>query len=148
MSDINDLLSRLDPERRTVMDHLREICQQHLPGTLQCIQYGMISYVIPHSTYPAGYHCDPLLALPFVALASQKHFVALYHMGLYADPHLLNRFQTSYPEYSKHKLDMGKSCIRFKYLDDVPYQLIAQLCDRMNSQQWISLYEQQIKPQK
>ena len=105
----------------------------------------MIGYVVPHSLYPDGYHCDPKLPLPFINLASQKHFVALYHSGIYADKNLLDWFVSEYPKYVKTKLDMGKSCIRFKKMENIPYPLIAELCQKMTPQAWIELYEQNIK---
>ena len=101
----------------------------------------MIGYVVPHSIYPAGYHCDTKLPLPFLNLASQKNFIALYHMGLYAEPTLHNWFLAEYPKHCKTKLDMGKSCIRFKKLDDIPYQLISELCGKMTALQWIQVYD-------
>jgi hypothetical protein len=109
------------------------------------MSYGMIGYIVPHKIYPAWYHCDPKLPLPFIALAAQKNSINLYHMWLYSDPELLTRFQTSYPQYSSKKLDMGKSCIRFKYYNDIPYELIGQLVEKMNVEQWVNLYEASLK---
>jgi len=110
-------------------------------GFEECINYGMISYVIPHSLYPAGYHCDPTLPLPFVSIASQKNFIALYHMGLYANPEMLKWFVEQYPKHSKAKLDMGKSCIRFKKPEQIPFELIAELAYKLSPQQFIHIYE-------
>lgn len=107
--------------------------------------YGMLGYVVPKTVYPNGYHCDPNLPLPFINLAAQKHFIALYHMGLYASDEIYQWFVTTYPRYSKHKLDMGKSCIRFKYMDDIPFELIEALLRKMDREMWIALYENQIK---
>ncbi len=101
--------------------------------------------VVPHSMYPDGYHTSPDLPLPFINLASQKNFIALYHMGIYAEPALLTRFQTTFPKQAKRKLDMGKSCIRFKDMQDIPYDLIGQLASKMTVQEWITLYEKSIK---
>jgi len=109
------------------------------------MSYGMIGYVVPHSIYPEGYHCDTKLPLPFLSIASQKNFVAVYHMGIYADPELLNWFVGEYPKYCKRKLDMGKSCIRFKKLEEFPYQLIGELCAKMSAERWIEIYESNIK---
>ncbi|MNY06651.1 hypothetical protein D3C86_1394170 [compost metagenome] len=105
----------------------------------------MISYVVPHSAYPAGYHCDPKLPLPFLSFASQKNFIALYHMGLYADPELLEWFVSEYQEVSKTKLDMGKSCIRFKKPEQIPLELIGKLVSKMSPENWISVYEKALK---
>ena len=107
--------------------------------------YGMIAYVVPHSMYPDGYHCDPKLPLPFMNLASQKNFIALYHMGIYAKNDLLSWFTEEYNKKCNYKLDMGKSCVRFKKMDDIPYDLIAELVQKMSTKEWISIYENQIK---
>ena len=105
----------------------------------------MIGYYVPHSLYPNGYHVNPELPLPFINIASQKNFVALYHMGLYNDEKLLNWFKTEYPKYVKTKLDMGKSCIRFKKIETIPYQLIGELVSKITPKMWIERYEQAIK---
>lgn len=121
---------------------LRETIKNNLPNWFEeCMNYGMIWYVIPHSLYPAGYHCDPKLPLPFMWLAYQKNSINFYHMGIYADEQLLQRFQSEFPHFSKRKLDMGKSCIRFKWYDDIPYNLIGQLVAKITPSQRISLYE-------
>jgi hypothetical protein len=109
------------------------------------MSYGMIGYVIPHSVYPDGYHCNPKLPLPFISLASQKNFIAFYHMGMYADETLLNWFTTEFPKHSKAKLDMGKSCVRFKKMDDIPFELIGMLVKKMTAKQWIATYEKLYK---
>jgi len=101
----------------------------------------MIGYVVPHAIYPKGYHCSPHLPLPFVSIAAQKNFIALYHMGIYAQPELLNWFVQEYPKHVSAKLDMGKSCIRFKKIDNIPFQLIAELMKKMSVQDWINCYE-------
>ena len=103
--------------------------------------YGMVGYVVPHSIYPPGYHCDPKLPLGFIALASQKNFIALHHMGLYGSPKLLEWFTNEYPKHSKTKLDMGKGCVRFKKPDQIPFDLIGALAEKMTPQQWIECYE-------
>lgn len=102
----------------------------------------MLGYVVPHSVYPAGYHVNPTLPLPFINIASQKNFVAMYHMGLYANKPLLDWFVNEYPKHCKGKLDMGKSCVRFKNMNSVPYALIGELCTKMTVGNWITLYEQ------
>ena len=101
----------------------------------------MIGYVVPHSKYPNGYHCDPKLPLPFINIASQKNFVALYHSGVYAKKELFDWFVTEYPKHAKYKLDMGKSCVRFKKMNDIPYDLIAELATKFTVEEWISTYE-------
>jgi len=124
--------------RKTILDNLPE-------GFSEVMSYGMIGYVVPHSLYPDGYHCDPKLPLPFMSIASQKNFVAFYHMGIYADPELYNWFTSEYPKYSKRKLDMGKSYIRFKKVEEIPFKLIGELVTKMSSQDWINLYEKNYK---
>lgn len=124
------------------MQKLREILQKHLPkGFEETLQYGMITYVVPHSLYPKGYHCKPTDALPFISIASQKAGIHLYHMGIYSDPDLLQWFTDAYAKACTTKLDMGKSCIRFKKLDQIPYELIGELAQKMTPQQWIERYE-------
>ena len=109
------------------------------------MSYGMIGYVIPHSLYPAGYHCDPKLPLPFINIASQKNSITLYHMGIYADPKLLKWFTEAHAKASPKKLDMGKSCIRYKKMEDIPFQLYAELVTKISVEDWIARYEKMLK---
>ncbi|MEO1012412.1 MAG: DUF1801 domain-containing protein [Bacteroidota bacterium] len=142
-------LAQLTPERQEAMSNLRKTVLKSLPkGFEEQMSYGMLGYVVPHSLYPNGYHCDPKLPLPFINLGSQKNYVALYHSGIYAKKELLDWFVGEYPKYCKTKLDMGKSCIRFKKMDDIPYALIAELCGKMTPKQWIAIYEKAIKRKK
>jgi uncharacterized protein YdhG (YjbR/CyaY superfamily) len=138
---VNEYIVSLDSDRQEAMEKLRAICNKKLKGFEEQMAYGMLTYVVPHSTYPAGYHCDPKQALPFVSIASQKNFVAVYHMGIYGSPELLDWFTTEFPKHSSSKLDMGKSCIRFKKMSDIPYKLIEQLMGKMTAKQWITAYE-------
>ena len=141
-----EYLNGLDKERKQVISKLRSVINNNLPnGFEEGMGYGMISYHIPHTVYPDGYHCDPKTPLPFMNLASQKNFVAIYHMGIYANPKMLNWFTTEYPKHCSRKLDMGKSCIRFKKMNDIPYKLIAELTSKMSAQEWIDVYEANIK---
>lgn len=145
-SNPDDYIDQLPPERQAVMEKLRQVITDNLPADFtETMNYGMIGYVVPHSVYPAGYHVNPKLPLPFVNIASQKNFVGLYHMGIYANPELLEWFVNEYPKHSKRKLDMGKSCIRFKKMDDIPYELIGELISKMTVQEWIDIYEESIK---
>ena len=114
-------------------------------GFEEKMNYGMLGYVIPHSMYPEGYHCDPKLPLPFMNLASQKNFVAVYHMGIYANDELMQWFKDEYAKVVPTKLDMGKSCIRLKKMDQIPYELIGELASKITPQEWIATYEKQIK---
>lgn len=135
-------LSELPEERKIPMLKLREVIKNNLPeGFEEVMCYGMLGFVVPHSIYQKGYHCDPKLPLPFISLASQKNFIALYHMGIYADENLLNWFVSEYPKHATTKLDMGKSCIRFKKMEDIPFELISELAKRVSVTDWIKKYE-------
>ncbi|MBT3180119.1 MAG: DUF1801 domain-containing protein [Candidatus Marinimicrobia bacterium] len=140
-----DYIAQIPEDRKAVMQKLREIIINNLPpGFEEGISYGMIGYYVPHSTYPDGYHCTPELPLPFMNIASQKHSINLYHSGMYADKNLYNWFVSRYKKFTNRKLDMGKSCIRFKKIDEIPYDLIGDLCKKMTVNQWIELYEKNI----
>lgn len=139
-------LERLPDDRKKAISTLRSIFQEKLPeGFVEVISYGMIGYVVPHTLYPAGYHCDPKLPLPFINIASQKKFIAIYHMGIYMDDNLLNWFTTEYVKQTSANPDMGKSCIRFKKMDQIPFGLLGELAEKWTPHQWISMYEQQLK---
>jgi uncharacterized protein YdhG (YjbR/CyaY superfamily) len=139
---VQEYLDSVPENRKDAFNKLRNTIIENLPhGFEETISYGMIGYVVPKSIYPAGYHCSPELPLPFVSIANQKNYIALYHMGIYADKNLLDWFLTEYPKYSKRKLDMGKSCIRFKKTEDIPFNLIGELITKMTAEQWIKLYE-------
>ena len=145
-STLEEYLTQVPEERKESFKKLFETISENLPdGFQQEITYGMIGWNISLETYPAGYHCTPNTPLPFINLASQKNFIAIYHMGIYADPELLNWFVGEFPKHSSRKLDMGKSCIRFKKAADIPFDLIAELCQKMTPEDWISLYEKLYK---
>ena len=141
-----DYINQIPEDRREVVYKIREIILSNLPkGYEETMQYNMLSYVVPKSIYPNGYHCNPKDDLPFLSIASQKNFIALYHMGIYANEELLNWFTTEYPKHCKTKLDMGKSCIRFKKMDDIPFDLIKELVQKVSVQDWIETYEKNVK---
>jgi len=143
---VSEYMDELPEDRKAAMFQLRDTINAHLPtGFSEGMGYGMPGWAVPHSIYPAGYHCDPKIPLPFMSIASQKNFIALYHMGIYADPELLKWFTEEYPKHSKTKLDMGKSCIRFKKPESIPFELIAELCSKMTPQDWIARYESAFK---
>lgn len=145
-SSPEEYIEQLDESRKTVISKLREVISNHIPdGFKEMMNYGMIGYVVPHEVYPGGYHCDIKLPLPFINIASQKNFVALYHMGIYANKSLMEWFVKEYPKHNKRKLDMGKSCIRFKKIEEIPYELIGELVSKMTCQEWIDIYESNIK---
>ena len=137
-----DYINQIPDERKPAFKKLRKVILQNLPkGFEETISYDMIAYVVPHSLYPKGYHVNPKIPLPFINIASQKNFIAFYHMGLYAKRDLLDWFKSEYPKYSKTKLDMGKSCVRFKNIDNIPYDLIAELVKRISPEAYIKFYE-------
>lgn len=139
---VEDYVNQLPDDRKNAINLLRKQITENIPpGFTEMMSYGMIGYVVPHSLYPNGYHCDPKLPLPFLNVASQKNFIALYHMGIYADPQLLEWFVSEFPKHSKAKLDMGKSCIRFKKVEQIPFELIGELASKMTIEDWISTYE-------
>ncbi len=141
--------AQIPAERQAVFQQLRMVIQENLPaGFEETMSYGMVGYVVPHSIFPDGYHCDPALPLPFLSIASQKNFIGFYHMGLYAMPKVLDWFTKEYPKHSKYKLDMGKSCIRFKRMDNIPMDLIAELCQKITVADWVDAYTQGIRPKK
>ena len=143
---VKEYLKKVPKERSEYFNKLRETILTNLPeGFVEEINYDMIGYVVPHDIYPGGYHCDPKLPLPFANIASQKNFISFYHMGIYANPELLKWFVKEYPKQSDTKLDMGKSCVRFKKMDKIPYDLIGKLMRKMSVNDWIKLYEKNIK---
>jgi uncharacterized protein YdhG (YjbR/CyaY superfamily) len=143
---IDQYIAELPEDRKIAISELRKVIRVNLPkGFSEEMNYGMIGYVVPHSLYPKGYHCDPTLPLPYMNIASQKNFIAVYHMGIYADTNLLNWFVKEYTHSSKAKLDMGKSCIRFKKIETIPYNLIGELAGKMTVADWIGKYESAFK---
>jgi hypothetical protein len=140
-----DYMDQLPEDRKPMMRALREAILTNIPkGFKEEMSYGMLGYVVPHSIYPSGYHCTPKLPLPFMNLASQKNFIAVYYMG-FADKSILEWFTAEYPKHAKSKLDIGKSCIRLKKMTDIPVALIGALASKMTVEQWIDIYEKNIK---
>ena len=144
--NIKTYIDSLELDRKHPMIELIDVVEKNIPnGFEKIMNYGMPSFVIPHSIYPNGYHVTPDLPLPFIGIASQKNHIGFYHMGLYADSKLLDWFISEYPKYCKLKLDMGKSCIRFKNISEIPYELIGILASKMTAKDWIDIYEKNIK---
>jgi len=140
-----EYIDSLPEDRKHVMSELRKVILKNLPkGFKEEMSYGMIGYVVPHSLYPDGYHCNSKLPLPFLNIASQKNFIAIYHMCVYGDKNLHDWFVSEYNKQSKAKLDMGKSCIRFKKPEQVPLKLIGELASKVTPQQWVERYEKMI----
>ena len=141
-----DYISQLPEERKGPMTKLHNLIKDNMPEGLESgMGYGMPAYFVPKSVYPPGYHCKPFPPLPFINIASQKNFIALYHSGLYAKKELYDWFVAEYPKHAKYKLDMGKSCVRFKKMEHIPYDLIGELITKMTVQEWIDIYEKNIK---
>ncbi|HEY0744466.1 MAG TPA: DUF1801 domain-containing protein [Chryseosolibacter sp.] len=144
---VNEILTSLPHDRVEPFNKLHEVIMKNLPkGFEAAMSYGGLGYVVPHKIYPNGYHCKPSEPLPFAGIASQKDSINFYHMGIYADPKLLKWFQTEYPKHSKEKLDMGKSCVRFKKLEQIPYKLIGELMKKITVKDWIETYEKNMLP--
>ena len=144
---VKEILINVPADRAEAFNKLHDVIVKNLPKGFEAgISYGGLGYVIPHTLYPAGYHCKPIEPLPFAGLASQKDSINFYHIGIYADPDLMEWFVTEYPKHTKQKLDMGKSCVRFKKMDDIPYKLIGELMKKMSAKEWIAKYEALYKP--
>lgn len=140
--NVQEYISNIAEDKKKPFEQLLKTIQQNLPkGFKTGMSYGMVGFYVPHELYPKGYHCDTKLPLPFAAIAAQKNFIALYHMGIYADENLLQWFQSNYSKHVSRKLDMGKSCIRFKKNNEIPFVLIAELFQKMQVNDWIKLYE-------
>ena len=143
---IKGYINLLEADRKNPIIELINVIEKNIPrGFEKIMNYGIPSFVVPHSIYPDGYHCDTKLPLPFISVASQKHFVSVYHCGLYANSKVMKWFVSEYPKYSNRKLDMGKGCIRFKKFNEIPYELIGVLSNKMTVRNWIDIYEQNIK---
>lgn len=141
-----DYISQIPEDRQAAVKKLHATIKKNLPkGFAESVGYGMIGFCVPHSLYPAGYHCDPKTPLPFISIASQKNFIAVYHMGIYASPELLKWFTAAHAKASPKKLDMGKSCIRYKKPDDIPFELIGELAGKLTPKEWIAMYEKGLK---
>jgi hypothetical protein len=144
--EVQLFIEQLEGTRKTEFLQLRTVIVENLPkGFEETIGYGMIGYVVPHSIYPAGYHCTPKLPLPFINIVMRKDIITLYHMGLYSDEKLLNWFKDEYSKFTSLKLDLGKSCIRFKKSGDIPFALIGALIQKVSVEDWVLLYEEKLK---
>jgi uncharacterized protein YdhG (YjbR/CyaY superfamily) len=139
-------IEQLPEDRKEYISKLRKVILENLPkGFAEEMSYGMIGYVVPKSVYPEGYHANPELPLPFINIASQKNHIAVYHSGIYADKNLMDWFLQEYPKHSKTKLDMGKSCLRFKKTEHIPFELIGELAGKMTVKKWVEIYEKNLK---
>lgn len=143
---VNEILKNLPDDRVEPFNKLHKVIMENLPNGFEAaISYGGLGYVVPHSIYPSGYHCKPSEPLPFAGIASQKNSINLYHMGIYSNPKLLEWFVTEYPKHSRQKIDMGKSYIRFKKFNEIPYELIGELMTKISVNEWISFYVENMR---
>lgn len=143
---IKAYIDQVNEDRKEAFLELYDTVRANIPaGFEEQLSYGSIGFVVPKSIYPQGYHCTPELPLPFVSIASQKSHIALYHMGIYMMQNVLDWFVAEYPKHSKYKLDMGKSCIRFKRMDAIPYALIAELMRKITVDAFVNQYEKALK---
>jgi uncharacterized protein YdhG (YjbR/CyaY superfamily) len=145
-TSVEDYISELPKERQEAIAKLRKVIKKNIPkGFQERMGYGMMGWCVPHSIYPAGYHCNPKDPLPFMGLASQKNFIAVYHMGVYANPKLEKWFVEAYTKATGKKADKGKSCLRYKKPEDIPYDLIGELASKITVDEWIEKYETVLK---
>lgn len=143
---VTEYLNSIPEDRKPFFNKLRKTILDNIPtGFDECLTYNMIGFVVPLNTYPSGYHVTSNTPLPFVNIASQKNFIALYHMGIYTNPKIYDWFVAEYSKHCKYKLDMGKSCVRFKKMEDIPFDLIAILMQKYSVDDWIRTYESAIK---
>ncbi len=142
----DEYLNELPEDRKEPVTKLRNTILKNLPkGFKEEMSYGMLGYVVPHELYPLGYHCNPKLPLPFINIASQKKFIAFYHMGIYTNPEISKWYVTEFTKHSVAKLDIGKACTRFKKPEHIPYKLIGELVKKISVKDWIASYEKNIK---
>ena len=143
---VDQYLSEVPYEKQEAINKLRKVILKNLPkGFKEGMGYGNMGYFVPHAIYPAGYHCNPKDPLPFAGLASQKNSINFYHMGIYTDPKLMKWFMHEYAKTGLGKLDMGKSCMRFKKPEHIPFALIGELCSKITVEKWIEMYEKNLK---
>jgi hypothetical protein len=143
---VAEYLKSLPEDRIDAVKNILRQVEIHLPeGFDYTIQGSLLSIVVPHSVYPSGYHCNPKDPLPFISIASLKNNISLYHMGVYADENIFKWFVSEYEKLQIGKLDIGKSCIRFKNLENIPFDLLGQLFKKMTPADWIALYEKTYK---
>lgn len=139
---IEDYLDSLDQERKEVIVKLMKVVSDNLPQGFQVgFYWDSITYVIPFELYPPGYHVDKKHPLPFISISNWKNHISFSHWGLYIDPNLLEWFKIEYAKSAKYKLAMGKSCVNLKRMDDIPYNLIGELCQKITPQDFIKMYE-------
>ncbi|KHD46671.1 DUF1801 domain-containing protein [Streptococcus hongkongensis] len=146
VDSIEEYLEALPDDRREVINKLRQVIKEHLPDRYdEKLQYQMISYVVPRDLFPEGYHCHPEDDLAFITIGSQKNHIAIYHNGIYMFEHIREWFVMQYPLYMKTKPDIGKSCIRFKNMKTIPYDLIGKLCQQVSQEAFLKANQATVK---
>lgn len=145
---VADYLAELPADRRAAIQTVRKIIRDNLdPAYQEAMQYGMIGYSVPHSVFPAGYHCDPKQPLPFAALASQKNHMAVYLMCGYGDPKFKTWFESAWAKVGK-KHDAGKSCIRFQKIEDLSLEVLGEAIRRVPTATFIANYQKALAESK
>ena len=135
----------MEKQEETVSKIISKIEKNIPSGFERTINYGMPSFVVPKSIYPDGYHCDSKLPVPFVSIGSRKSGITLHHMGLYGDNKLTAWLKKEWPKHMKTKINMGKGCVRFKNIKKIPYELLGELVSKMTVDEWINVYEKNVK---
>jgi hypothetical protein len=144
--NVKDYLDHLPLERAKIIQTLIAVFEDNLPPGFELeIRYNMPTFVVPKTLYPKGYHVDKTQPLPFISIASQKHHIAIYHSGLYMDQTLLEWFKKTYESKYNRRLDMGKSCLRFKKETEIPYDMLTELASRISPKDFIQMYEDVVK---
>lgn len=139
---LKDFTDQLPAERAEATKQLQAIFSKNLPkGFEEKASAKALEYVVPHSLYPEGYHCNPKQALPFISIMNQKNALTLHHLGFYGSQELTDWFAAEYAKVMPTKLDMGKGCVRFKKMDQIPYDLIKTLAKKISPEDWIAIYE-------
>ena len=141
---VEEYLASLPDDRRTAIEAVRKVVAKNIDKAFEeGIQYGMLGWYLPHSSYPEGYHCDPRQPLPFASVASQKNHIGIYLFCLYMDPDHMRLFQEEWQAAGK-KLDMGKGCVRVKKLDDIPLDVLGRAFKRIRAKAFVEIYERSL----
>ncbi len=143
---VDDYISQIPADRKDAFSRLRSVIGSHLPGEFEeRLSWGMPTWAVPLSVYPPGYHTRKDEPLPFISIASQKHFIGFYHLGIYAMPQLHEWFLAEWTSRNLGRMDMGKSCLRLKNPDKIPYDLLGELCSKVGAAEWIAIYEGSVR---
>ncbi len=142
INSVAEYIETLPEERKEIIEKLRKVIKENLPaGFEESISYGSIGYVVPLEIYPQGYHVETNTPLPFIGLSNWKNHISFSHWGIYINKELLEWFKDEYAKQAKYKLSMGKACVNLKRMNDIPYNLIGQLCRKISVFEFIEMYE-------